>query len=213
MYVIAEVRIPASEAALESTFDALPEFRFEVEPVVETHEGAATPPVWVEGASREEIQSAFADDPTVEAVELVSDEGDRWLYWVEWASHVNILTDVLLAGGGTLLDALGVDGDWRFHLLHEDAESLRETLDNCRARDVTVDVERVVELAADGADGADAGAAAVDETDDVDIAVAADFGDATRALSRGEDRLSGDRSETTRSRLEVNVDGRSEETS
>ena len=206
-----ERRIPASEVAFESTFDALPEFRFEVEPVVESDEEAVTPPVWVGGAPREAMESAFADDPTVEAAELVSAANGRWLYRIEWASHMSILIDILLVGGGTLLDAFGVNGDWRFRLLHADAQSLRETLDNCRARDVTFDVEQVIELAVDGADAeTGAGETLVDGADGADVAVASDLDDATRVLTRESDRLSGDRTESTRSILESHVDGRSE---
>ena len=210
--MIAEVRIPASEAAFGSTFDALPAFQFEVEPVVESDERAVTPPVWVGGAPREEIEAAFADDPTVEAAEPVSAEDDQWLYRIEWASRVNVLTDILLVGGGTLLDAFGVDGEWWFRLLHADAESLRETLDNCRARDVTFEVERVIELAVDGADAdTGAGATVVDGADGADVAVVADLDDATRALTRKSDRLLDDRTEATGSHLDTHVDGRSEE--
>jgi hypothetical protein len=59
--------------------------------------------------------------------------------------------------GGTLLDAFGYDGEWWFRLLYTDAETFADTLDDCQERDVTVDVERVVELAAEAdADGAGA---------------------------------------------------------
>ena len=212
MKTIAEVRVPASEAALEATFDALPGFQFEVKPVVDSREKSATPPVWVGGASREEIEDAFADDPTVEGFELVSAEDDRWLYYVEWASHMNILTDILLTGGGTLLDAFGRDGAWWLRLLYDDPDSLGETLDNCRRRGVTFEIESLVKLT-DAANG-DASAAAesgVDGADDADVTVTADLDDAASVLSRGADALSGDRTEATRSALRSHVGGRSEE--
>ena len=209
METIAEVRVPASEAAFESTFDALPEFRFEVEPVVESREGSATPPVWVGGASREEIEDAFADDSTVEGVELVSAEDDRWLYHVDWASHMNILTDIFLVGGGTLLDAFGRDGNWWLRLLYADVESLGETLDNCRERGVAFEIVRLVKIA----DGGESAAAepAVDGVAGAEVTVTADLDDAASALARESDSLSGDRTEAARSALRSHVGGTPEE--
>ena len=78
-------------------------------------------------------------------------------------------------------------------------------------RDVTFEVERVVELAVDGADAeTDAGETAIDVADGADVAVAADLDDATRALARGSDRLSDDRTEATCSPCESHASGRSE---
>lgn len=160
MKAIAEVRVPAAEAGFEATFEALPAFHFEMKQVVESERGSVTPPVWVGGASREDVEAAFESDPTVESFTLVSSEDDRWLYRVEWASQMSILTDIFLMNGGTLLDAFGYDGEWWFRLLYTDAETFAETLTDCRKRDVTVDVDRVVELADEtDADGGDAGGA------------------------------------------------------
>lgn len=213
MKTIAEVRVPASEAALEATFDAVPGFQFEVEPVVDPGVGAVTPPVWVGGASREEIESAFADDPTVEGAELVSAEDDRWLYRIEWAAHMGILTDILLAGGGTLLDAFGRDGDWWLRILYADGGSLSGTLDHCRERDVDVEIERLVKIAADeeAVDDAGGAAVAVAGATDADVTVTADLDDAANALADGADALSGDRANATRSALRSHVGGKSEE--
>lgn len=216
MKTIAEVRVPASEAAFEATFDAVPGFQFEVEPVVDPGEGAVTPPVWVGGAPREDIESAFADDPTVEEAELMSAADDRWLYRMEWAAHVGILTDILLAGGGTLLDAFGRDGDWWLRILYADGESLSETLDHCRERDVDVEVERLVKIAADeeavdDAGAADGEAAGVPGAADADVTVTADLDDAANTLADRADALTGDHADATRSALRSHVGGRSEE--
>lgn len=213
MKTIAEVRVPASEAAFEVTFDALPGFQFEMAPVVDSGEGSVAPTVWVGGASREEIEGAFADDPTVEGVELVSAEDDRWLYHVEWASRMNVLTDVLLVGGGTLLDAFGRDGDWWLRLLYADPGALGETFETCRERGVEFEVERLVKIAADAdgdGDADDASAetmSAVEGAADAEVTVAVDFDDAADALAGGADALSGDRTDATRSALRSHVRG------
>lgn len=219
MQLIAEIRVPASEAAFEATFDALDDFRFEVEPVVESGENPVTPHVWVRGAPREEIAATLADDPTVEGVELLSDADDRWLYRIEWASQMEILTGLLLVCGGTLLDAFGRDGDWWLRLLYPDAEALDEALESCRERDVEFDVERLVGLAddADDADDTDESATAdaeppVDAAPDADVTVTTDLDDAVSALARTSDTLWDDRTEATRSALRSRVGGTREET-
>lgn len=180
MKAIAEVRVPAAETGFDATFEAVPEFRFEMKQVVESEKGSVTPPVWVGGASQEEIEAGFESDPTVEAFTLVSSEDHRWLYRIEWSSQMSIVTDIFLMNGGVLLDAFGRGGEWWFRLLYTDAETLAETLDHCRERDVTFHVERLVELADDDAGEshpavADASADVVRATNADEVADALEF--------------------------------------
>ena len=77
MATVAELELDAREFALEETLTALDTVEFEVERVVAHDPDHIMPYVWVSGADRDENENALRADPTVEDVELTSEQGSR----------------------------------------------------------------------------------------------------------------------------------------
>jgi hypothetical protein len=54
------------------------------------------PYVWVSGADRDEIENALRADPTVEDIELISEQDHRWLYQMNWVRQIRSLIRMLI---------------------------------------------------------------------------------------------------------------------
>ncbi|ESP87334.1 helix-turn-helix domain-containing protein [Candidatus Halobonum tyrrellensis] len=146
MSLVAVVRLPAEEFALSRTLTALPDAEFECERVVETGDGVVMPLLWARGADREELESAFDDDPTVDNWELLVDLDGRWLYQMDWIDDVQMLFYMLTNTGGTVLDMHGVSDEWMLRILFPDDGDLGDTRQFCDQRNLTFDVVTTREM-------------------------------------------------------------------
>lgn len=141
MSTIAEFRIPAADTTLEATFDRLPELRVELEAAV----SRSHPCLWITGAERVAVDTAFADDPSVETYDLLIEAGDRLLYDVTFVEGRTVW-DRLLADGGSLLEGWGTDGWWQARVRYPDRELLCRAHDRLVDRGVGVDLRRVTDV-------------------------------------------------------------------
>jgi hypothetical protein len=119
MVTIVGGRVPTDELALNATFERLPGLEVECERVVESGT-SVMPLVWVRHGDRKAVETALADDPTVEAVTLLSEFDGESLYRMEWIGHVRLLLHMLANGSATVLDARGRNGDWHLRVLYPD---------------------------------------------------------------------------------------------
>ncbi|WP_254546560.1 helix-turn-helix domain-containing protein [Halomarina pelagica] len=149
---IATFRIPAGDLALERTFEAISDFRFEMAQVVAAEPGAAMSFVRVWGPSREEVEAAFDLDPSVETFTAVSQRGESWLYEVEWGSvRLCVLREILFEGDAMILSIKGRNRKWVVQLLVLDRSTLSRIVDNAWEHDFSIDVTRITELDAESA--------------------------------------------------------------
>ena len=146
MSLVAIARIPAEEFALSRTLNVLSGAEFECERVVETGDGVVMPLLWTRGAEREELETAFDDDPTVDNWELFVDLDDRWLYRMDWIDHVQILFYMLTNTGATVLDMHGVGDEWMLRILFPEGDHLDDTREFCYDHDLTFDVVSTREM-------------------------------------------------------------------
>lgn len=146
MATIVRGTIPADEFALEQTLTSLPAIEFECERIVTSGEDVVMPLLWVRGSNADTIQQAFQGDPTVENVELLSAFGDEQLYRMEWISQVQLVVQILTNSKSTIMDAVGMDDQWRLRVLYPSRTDVSVTLEFVKDRRLTFDVETIREM-------------------------------------------------------------------
>ncbi|SFS44803.1 helix-turn-helix domain-containing protein [Halostagnicola kamekurae] len=145
MSTIAEFRFPATETMLATTFEQVPDIRFELESSVSQNR----PCLWVIGADPETVREAFETDPAVEGYEHLVTAGDRLLYDVRFAGTTPLLSDELLEGTCSLLAVWGVDGWWQARVRVRDRDDLWTIRDRLLEEDITADLRRVTDVTAE----------------------------------------------------------------
>lgn len=144
MSTIADLRLPATETALATTFERAPEATFELESSV----SKTRPSLWVIGVDRETVESALAADPSVEIAELVVETDSRLLYDVAFAEETETdrLWNEVLADGGSLLEARASDGWWQVTVRYRTRDQLCTTYDRLVERGINADLRRITDI-------------------------------------------------------------------
>lgn len=143
MATVAELELDAREFAPEETLTALDTVEFEVERVVAHDPDHIMPYVWVSGADRDEIENALRADPTVEDVELISEQDHRWLYQMNWVRQIRSLIRILVEEDSTVLTAFGKGDRWDLRILFPDREAVSRTYDFCRDVGLKINLRRI----------------------------------------------------------------------
>ena len=127
MSTIADLRLPAADTVLATTFERAPEATFELESSV----SKTRPSLWVSGVDCETANVAFEADPSVEEAELLVETGSRLLYDVTFSEGTGAtrLWDDLLANGGSLLEARASDGWWQVTVRYRNRDTLGDAYD------------------------------------------------------------------------------------
>jgi hypothetical protein len=146
MVTIVRGRIPSEEFVLRSALSEAPEFQFEVERIVETGDDSVMPLVWARGPERDVGREALNNDPTVEAMELLADLGDEWLYRMDWVDHVELLLQMITHSKASILGAHGSGDFWSLRIMFPVHEELSNTLDFCKDHGINFEVESIREL-------------------------------------------------------------------
>ncbi|HET7325284.1 MAG TPA: bacterio-opsin activator domain-containing protein [Halococcus sp.] len=143
MATIAEIELDSTDFALYETLDTLDGIEFEVERVVAHDTDYVMPYVWVSGTDRDTIEDALAADPSVEDVELQSDNGDHWLYQMRWTDQIHTLVQLLVEEDSTILTAFGKEGRWDLRVLFPDREALSRIYEYYEDSGLPVTLRRV----------------------------------------------------------------------
>jgi len=146
MATIVTGTIPAREFALVHTLDAEPTTRFECERIIRSGDEAVMPLLWARNADRLELEDAFAEDATVDKVQLLADFGDEYLYRMDWIDHVQLLLGMLTNGEATILDAYGRREEWSLRVMFPTRDKFSKTHDFCTEHGLTFDIESIREL-------------------------------------------------------------------
>ncbi|WP_049921691.1 helix-turn-helix domain-containing protein [Halopiger djelfimassiliensis] len=144
MSTIAELRLPATETTLATTFEYVPDATVELESSV----SKTRPCLWVSGVDCERVETAFEADPSVAEYELLVETGPRQLFDVTFADDAGTdrLCDRLLADGGSLLEMWGTDGWWQARVRFRDRQTLTEAYDRLADSGLNVDLRRVTDV-------------------------------------------------------------------
>ena len=142
MSTIAEFRLSATDTVLAVTFERVPAATVRLESAVSN----TLPCLWVEDVDSRTIEEAFEEDPSVESVRQLVETEERLLYDVTFADDVTRICEVLLADGGSLLEAWGSGGWWHLRMRFDDREDLAATHDRLLEAGIHADVQRVADL-------------------------------------------------------------------
>lgn len=142
MSVIATVGVSADDFMLGATLSANPNLRLRLERVVPVG-NAFVPYVWASGDDVEAIRAGLEAEEDVESFRVVDSADGEVLVRVEWAASVDGLLDVLAETDGTILEAVGEDGRWRFDLRLDDHTELTRFYRGCSGRDIALDLQAI----------------------------------------------------------------------
>lgn len=153
MATIVRGRVPAEEFALAETLTTLSDVQFEVERIVESAEDAVMPLLWVRGADHDTLAPVLSDDPSVRDISLLSafEEENEHLYHLEWVSEIDLIVQILTGEGATITDAFGEGESWYLRVLFPTRDAVTETVEYCKANDLTFDIESMHEMEGDPA--------------------------------------------------------------
>ncbi|HET7324318.1 MAG TPA: bacterio-opsin activator domain-containing protein [Halococcus sp.] len=143
MATVAELELDAKDFALQETLIALDTVEFEVERVVAHDPEHIMPYVWVSGTDRDAIENALQNDPSVEDVELISEQEHRWLYQMSWVSQIRSLIQMLVEEDSTVLTAFGKADRWDLRILFPDREAVSRTYDYCEEIGLEINLRRI----------------------------------------------------------------------
>ena len=145
----AEMQVSAETLALGETVRKLPRLSVEVERIV-AHDGeSAMPFAWVSGHDRDEVAAALADDPSLDAVDLVATVGDEQFYRLEWNERVESFVETVTAEG-IVLDVRATRQRWTVGALFPERDSLSRTYDRCRNAGYELAVSTISQFSGDG---------------------------------------------------------------
>lgn len=117
------VTLPATEFALATLFERVPDARVECKSVVAAADDHALVVVRADADERS-VSAALQADSAVRTVDKFCDRTDGWTYRVTWKGRPRRLIQQLVAADITLLSAQGRGGRWKFHLLAPDREGI-----------------------------------------------------------------------------------------
>jgi predicted DNA binding protein len=126
---IARVALPATGFALATLFERVPDAQTTLESAVASADGRALLVIRTETAPWKAVIAALRADPSVSAVEYLTNRSDGWLFWIEWAEQPRQFVQRVLVEDATILSARGWNGDWTFELLLPDRDALTRAYD------------------------------------------------------------------------------------
>ncbi|WP_227377378.1 helix-turn-helix domain-containing protein [Haladaptatus halobius] len=143
---VVEVEVPANEFALSQTLSDVEGSELEIERVVAHDSAMMMPFVWVSGGEREEIETAFSEDPSVNQFELLASPNDEWFYRMEWVDQIETLVQILIEEEGTVLAATGNSDHWNLRILFPDRDSLSRTYEYCEENGLSLEILNIYQL-------------------------------------------------------------------
>ena len=112
MSTVAELRIPADDTVLATTFEYVPGLSCDLEQVIAADQYG----IWFEGATHGTVETALGADRTVERYEhMCTDEGSH-LFSLEFSDVGINPFDVVVDEGGAVLTASLEDGTWTLRI-------------------------------------------------------------------------------------------------
>jgi predicted DNA binding protein len=145
MPTIAEFVIPTAQFALRETLDCRPDLRFELDRVVAHATARVTPFVWVSGedGELEELTAILDDDPSVEMVELLTEDESGRFYRLDWADEAQLIGYMLIEHDATVQRAIAANGQWTFRVLFPDRSGVSATHDFANEHGLSLTLERL----------------------------------------------------------------------
>lgn len=148
MSTIAEFSVPAEKFPLGDALATLP-VDADVERVAAYGSDHVMPYVWFSGPDADALSGlddGLDADPSVEAVELLTDLGDERLYRMDWVEDVALVVYVLTEERATVLNAVSEGPRWRLRLLLPEREAVSRTYEFATDDELPVEIGKIHEL-------------------------------------------------------------------
>lgn len=143
MTTAVELEVPAERIGAARTFERTSAFEFRANGMI----GDAAPLVWVTGSDRSTVDSALEDDPTLDVLARLADDGDgRWLYRLQFGTEAKLFQQIVSQCNGAILEASGRNATWSLRLLFHDRNALSEAYSLFDQYDYRVNVTRVTSV-------------------------------------------------------------------
>lgn len=126
MSVIAEFTIPAEAFALEYTFETMPDVNVEIERLATHSREWIMPFLWATADDLESVEDTLGDDPCIEEVYLLDEDGRVGYFNVHWAERIQQLVDQIVDQHGIMHEAEAGNGNWYLKLQFVDRDALEE---------------------------------------------------------------------------------------
>lgn len=139
MATIAEIRVPASDTALGTTFDDIPSLGCEVEQVIAADDLG----IWLQGANLSTLNAALDGDPTVVAHSVIRGDDESWLYNIEFSEAIAELFFIAVEERGTMLSATATNRRWTIRSRFPDREAVSCVYERLTERGVSVDITQI----------------------------------------------------------------------
>lgn len=129
--------------ALQETLERRPDLEFEVDRVVAHDTARVMPFVWVSGGELEDLTSILEADPSVETVELLSEDDSGRFYRLEWADEARIIGYMVIEHDATVQRAIAANGEWTLRVLFPERSGVSATDDFATEHGLSLDLERL----------------------------------------------------------------------
>jgi predicted DNA binding protein len=143
--------VPTEEFALERTLSSVPALSLTCERVVGSGDGTDPQLIRFHGTGPNTLKPVLADDPTVEAFDVLSRAPDVLCY-VQWSRRVRLVLQVLTATEALILSGTATADRWTFRLLVPNRDALSQLDELCADRNLSLDVQSVQTWKGDGLD-------------------------------------------------------------
>lgn len=145
MPTIVEFAIPTEQFALQETLDRRPDLTFEVDRVVAHATARVMPFVWVSGEDDEleGLTGILDDDPSVETVDLLTEDESGRLYRLEWADKARLIGHMVIEHDATVQRASAANRQWHFRVLFPDRSGVSATNDFANEHGLSLTLERL----------------------------------------------------------------------
>jgi len=111
--------------------------------VVTDGTGEVMPLVWGSGADQGALTDALAEDPSVDEVSVCTRIHEASLYRLSWTTRVPVVTGLLVASRGAILDARAQEATWTFRLLFPRRDAVAAIVESCDRYGVDARIERI----------------------------------------------------------------------
>lgn len=140
MSIVAQFSVPAEAFDLGGVLDVEPDVTVRMEPIVPTG-GEVVPYLWISSDEVAPVESALADSPLVDEVDVVSEANGETLFRVEWSTEVDGFLDSLRTASVVVLEAVGRGDAWNFSLRFPNHTGLSTFYRSCIADDVDLELD------------------------------------------------------------------------